>query len=244
MYCQCYRRNPDLDGRQIERQLQQNFNDPELRLKLLNAKYRSGKLAVDNVLFRLAGLLGDPAVRQFAAEIGLRDTWGELARPDKFPRLLFKRLIDLHPQALTPLNLVSTADHTSQVRERLRLIAGLTALLLPVIESETTGEDFGWSGAVLQLKEFVRSLKLPTARAAYDDSWSPSFIFWALDSVNRNAQHQRNLWLGCLEPSGDILANYDKKFLYENYRDRFDRYLYSWDVDLPAGIPLLTYLRD
>lgn len=121
MFCRC-RRNPDDDGRLLDRQLKQNWHDPHLRQRMLYAKLRAGRLSVDNALFRLAGFLGDLDVRSFMSQnnidFQLRDADGNI----------FEELIG---------RLLEGTEHYSK-DNRIATIAGISALILLSIEIQKT----------------------------------------------------------------------------------------------------------
>jgi hypothetical protein len=127
----------DLEFRELERRLQTEPTS-ENKLAMLRLKYRLGRLSVKNVLFRLAGYLGDPEVRTFAKEIGLKESWAVAAPDAKFNKLLAKQLISLSGEEKIP--------------ERLAKIAGIVALVWPYVKAWDSPELETELAAFLKIK--------------------------------------------------------------------------------------------
>lgn len=261
--CQCshYRRNPDEDIRALERALTQNPDDHQLRQQMLLAKIRAGRLEPGNVLFRLAGFLGDPDVRTITKELGVKESWGILAPQHKFPKLLVKRLLE-------------GAENIPIVKQdaRTEVIAGITALLLPF---EIIGSQPSWVPRykAILLKELLprKDAELSFGSRAFGKKWTPlvaivdslfpdgtghptparipqpqdtplAGILWSLRNINNEAPHQRNLWLSYLEGASDNLIDTARDDIYKYWKPILDRILYSWNYTLLNDISLYPYL--
>jgi len=221
------RRNPDKEARELERQLAIEPDNLELQQKMLHEKLRGGRLDISNVLFRLAGFLGETAVRNFANDIGIKESWGVAAPTHKFPKLLIKRLLE-------------GTDNISQT-QKLNVIAGIIALLLPVMIPPNELGDY--AGQMMILQEFTRTLEVPKLRVPYSHDPVP-LLFWAIHSTSRKEATAKNLWQSYLEGAAehsDWSAGF-RSLLYKTYHERISHYLYSWDEPLLANLSLRSYL--